>query len=180
MQFYTEEELTEWFSYLPDEIKEQDGPKPIRTYMDVWNNMAYENSLQYEDEMAKLRHITSDTGFVVLAELGLWNGKRVGYKYLQARTLIEVIQWLVGRADGYVHIYVEKNGRSSDVIVQDRHHDGDNYYRIRVPNAKWTYTTENRVDETVLSGKNTNEVKIKTINHYTKSVAPAVCSVYGW
>lgn len=135
----------------------------------IWSNMndTEDPELQcmyLEDERQNL-NIIADGRILVIADLGLWNGRRQGYKILGKR----VSDILFSDAD-----YVEWYSDGHNIKATATHHDGTNYYEYRV-------IREDRNIENLLDAiYNGEEITRKKLNYYTKSLYRDVAKVYGW
>lgn len=71
--------------------------------------------------------INIDENILVIADLGLWNGRVSGYKELSNNP--QDVLYIINNGDDDYSVYCnEKN----EVFGQSIHHDGTNYYRFRV------------------------------------------------
>lgn len=83
--------------------------------------MMYEENGHYlEDERLNL-DIQLSQPILVVADLGLWNGRRTGYKEIPSGNIRDC---LYSDYD-YTTWYVDRNG---DFRCDDTHHDGTNHY----------------------------------------------------
>lgn len=136
---------------------------------DINDEMSYntcrENiDLYYEDEKINLNKPLHGR-VLCIADLGLWNGRRSGYRIMGAN-LNEVLKAFQG---DYCEVYFD--GRN--ICATDTHHDGTNHYTFR----------EIREDKNIdnLLGKLYNGTATsRDIATYTKSLAPYACEIYGW
>lgn len=109
-----------------------------------------------------------DGRILVIANLGLWNGNRLGYKILNCN--VNEIFNINSRGFDYAEFY----GDGYNIKGTEHHHDGTNYYEYRV-------IRENRNIENLLDAiYNGEEISRKKLNYYTKSLYPYVAKVYGW
>ena len=103
-------------------------------------------------------NIELDNNIVVIADLGLWNGRRSGYKVIGTnlndtlRSFIDCASELEFYTDGY------------NYCATEYHHDGTNHYIFRV--------LKDGVDAEKLGN-------YKDIMKYTKSLKNVVNNVYG-
>ena len=145
-------ELNEWDEDIEDE--------------DILWSYINETLAQYlDDERADLRSATTERRIIAFADLGLWNGRRQGYRILgfDASEIFNINEdYNEYYSDGY-------NIRANCV-----HHDGTNRILFRV--------MRNDKDPDLLLGKirRGEEVTEKQIYYYTKSLLPYVRKVYGW
>ena len=135
----------------------------------IWSNMEDTDeqemlSMYLEDERGNL-NIATDGRILVIADLGLWNGRRQGYKILGNKAS----DILYDDAD-----YVEWYGDGHNIKATAAHHDGTNYYEYRV-------IREDRNVENLLNAiYNGEEITRKKMNYYTKSLYKDVAKIYGW
>lgn len=96
---------------------------------------------------------------VIIADLGLWNGRVTGYKEVKNLTDISACM------EDYNTLYVERN----DLKVMAIHHDGTNYYLIREFKDISNEQRDNFLDK-IYNGKATR----KDITRYTKAIGKTV------
>lgn len=102
--------------------------------------MMYEENGHYlEDERLNL-DIQLSQPILVVADLGLWNGRRMGYKEIPSGNIRDC---LYSDYD-YTTWYVDKNG---DLRCDDTHHDGTNHYLYRVYKDNVSQTQKDRLKE---------------------------------
>lgn len=135
----------------------------------IWSNMndSEDPELQgmyLEDERQNL-NVETDGRILIIADLGLWNGRRQGYRILGTK----VSDIMYDMAD-----YIEWYGDGHNIKATAAHHDGTNYYEYRV-------IREDRNIENLLDAiYNGEEITRKKLNYYTKSLYRDVAKVYGW
>lgn len=163
-----------WFDDIPgrereDEIRgsiaEREG-KPVAEVTDgeYWDEVGFLNSLYFEDERANLDR-PLDGRVLVIASLGLWDGRRSGYKF--AGTNLNAVL-SAGCGDSYT---VGDDGR--DVVAVDSHHDGTNYYTFRE-------VREDRNVDVLLEKLYDGTATRADVNRYTRSLHRHVAEIYGW
>lgn len=101
---------------------------------------------------------------LVIADLGLWNGRRTGYKILN-RNLRSI---LVAQGDTYTVGFHRGNIKAIDV-----HHDGVNYYEYREIRPEKDIT---KLTKRLYEGE---PVSREMINAYTKSLKEPVEEALG-
>lgn len=119
-----------------------------------------------EDERQNLNIPTSGR-ILMIADLGLWDGRRSGYKIIDKRNINAI---LTNNHDGEVEYY--SDGWNIKGIW--KHHDGTDYFEFREIREGKQITN---LTERLYYGLSVNR---KMINYYTKSIAPQVNAVYGW
>lgn len=132
----------------------------------------YDIACQYnddylDDERANLT-VSLDTEIIILGDLGLWNGRRQGYKYLQSKVLSDC---LYSDDDG-IEWYVE----DGELKVIGHHHDGTNYYLYRRLKPGLSWTQRDNMEDKFYSGNYTQ----KDIDKYTLPLGNEVAKIYGW
>ena len=114
-------------------------------------------------------NLSQETGeIVIIADLGLWNGRVSGVKETGKYNL-NVILEPHGDIDDF-EVYVE----DGEVKGTGYHHDGTNYYTFRevIDREKWE-----TLRDKITAGE---EYTIDELNSSTKSLAERVNKVYGW
>lgn len=142
---------------------EYDNPYDI-TDDDVWA-FIYESLDQYlDDERANLNKPT-DGRILVIATLGLWDGRHSGYKILD-RNVNEIFC----TGEDYTEWYSDGHNIKATAV----HHDGTNCYEYRV------IREDRNIDNLLNAIYNGEEITRKKLNYYTRSLHPYVAKVYGW
>lgn len=126
--------------------------------------MYLSNELDFEAEMVNL-DIKLPGEILVIASLGLWNGRRSGYK-IMGNNLNEILTASIG--DLYEVYFDGHNIKAKDV-----HHDGTNYYEFRL------IRNDKNID-ILLEKIYNDDFSRRDINNYTRSLAPYIKEVYGW
>ena len=89
---------------------------------EAWSCACELNDDYLSDERANLNVRIGD--LIVIADLGLWNGRRKAYKVIPNATLADAIS--VAECD-FIDWYVE----DGEMKIDDVHHDGTNHYLFR-------------------------------------------------
>ena len=84
---------------------------------DVWDRIYNEIDWTFDDEFNNL-DIKTENDIIAIASMGLWNGRRSGYKLLNRRNLNEIM--ICGNED-YNHLYYDgfKNKKTGKVIEEN-------------------------------------------------------------
>lgn len=147
------------------EIAEENGwDEDTDDENNLWNYI-YEELDHYIDDERMNLDVTTDGRILVVADLGLWYGRRQGYRILDRNIKnilsadVDYVEWY---SDGY------------NIKATATHHDGTNYYEYRV-------IREDRNIQNLLDAiDNGEEITRKKLNYYTRSLEPYVRRVYGW
>ena len=106
-------------------------------------------------------NIALNENIICIADLGLWNGRKMGYKILRPNleSIFEV-PYLTS-------LYVNKRG---NVRVTGNYHDGTNYYLFR----EWKDNLSDSQKETFLNKVYYEKVTSQDISRYTKSLGELI------
>lgn len=149
-----------------DYIKEEEEYNDVEYTEDEKYEKIYDlNNMYFDDEMDNLGTVNLDGRILVIADLGLWDGRHQGYKIVSSKLSNAL------RTDcDYAEWYVEDNDLQSKQI----HHDGTNYMMYR--EIKEDRNIEN-LTEAIYNGETISRQKLSA---YTRSLAPKVNAIYGW
>lgn len=126
------------------------------------------NADYLDDERLNL-NIQLSQPILVIADLGLWNGRRSGYKEISSGNIRDCLY----SEHDYTTWYVDKEG---DLRCDDYHHDGTNHYLYRVYKDSAT-----EKQKTELRGKIYFGIATRSdIERVTKRLGDEVGKVYGW
>lgn len=131
----------------------------------LYNYMIETNYSYLDDERANLDEAVEGR-ILVIADLGLWNGRKSGYKIIDSGNIKDILS--------FTYDYVEFYGDGYNIRGTEAHHDGINRFLYRV--IREDRNINNLLDE-IYNGK---EISKSKLNYYTKSLYPFVKAVYGW
>lgn len=146
--------------------KEMRKDNPNYTDEEIMDMMLDLNASYLNDEIANL-DIELDSSIIIIASLGLWNGRKHGYKLLGSN-----INDCLRQQFDDMSFYVE----SGDFQGTEHHHDGTNYYLYRKLKAD---LNQKEIDD-FLDIAYRREPSKEEIDKYTESLAPYINNVYGW
>lgn len=158
--------LEDWAGYI--EMLKEDGT--LDEDDDGYEACAEINSMYLDDERINL-NIEIPSGIIVLADLGLWDGRRFGYYQHEMHNISDCLYALV-RGCSYPTWYVDRY----DFKCDEAHHDGTNHYIYRAWKDNISEEQKENFLDKVYRGKATS----KDITRYTKSLKPYIANVYGW
>lgn len=161
-------ELENWKEFLEGE---EDRLGHTLTEMEQYDLVNAMNGDYLDDERANL-NIQLQYPILVVGDIGLWNGRRQGYKIIRSGNIKDILysnvegmstcKWY---CDGY------------NICCRETHHDGVNFYIYRKIVRGWDEGTIDRLLRAICGRK--DNVK-KLMNYYTRSIAPDVGRVYGF
>lgn len=128
---------------------------------EIWQDIDF----SYDAEMDNLSK-RLDGRIVAIADLGLWNGQRRGYKIL-SDNLNEVISF--GMSCDEREVYFDRY----NVKATGYHHDGSNSVLFR------ELKEDRNIDNFLQKIYNNETISNSTLNYYTKSLRPYIKEVYG-
>ena len=136
---------------------------------DTLREEMYELNNNYLDDERMNLNIKTEGRIVCIADLGFWNGRRLGYK-LYGNNIRECLEFFGSCA--YADFYVDRY----DFGCRQSHHDGNHVciYRELKPSI-----SSDQADNFLWKVYNGTVTK-KDITRYTRSLAPYIKKVYGW
>ena len=135
---------------------------------EITDEWIYEYFWEYlEDEKANLNKET-DGCIIAFADLGFWNGRRIGYKKIG--TNVADIFNICANGDYEVEWYADRY----NVCLNVAHHDGTHYIVFRYVKSE---DKADEICEKIYNGKISTE---KQLFKATKSIRPFVANIYGW
>lgn len=126
-----------------------------------------DNSIWFDDEKIMLEGLKGYNGIIAIADLGLWNGRRVGYKEYDA------LEDIMYSSCDYEKIYVDGYG---NLRKEESHHDGNNSILYR----QWKDGTTDAQRERFLDKCYNGTLKDADISRYTDKLGHLIAEVYGW
>jgi len=126
---------------------------------------SFSNEDEEFDNIKEAFNLITDGTIVAIVDLGLWNGRKQGYKLLNDN-LNEIFSIVI---HGDLQIYYD----GINLRGINHHHDGTNYILFREfkPNVN-----KDILLDTIYSG---NIIPTNMLNNYTKSLKPYVKKIIG-
>ena len=131
--------------------------------------LMYELNGDYLDDERSNLDIQLSRPILVVGNLGLWHGRRMGYKEIPSGNIRDC---LYSDYD-YTTWYVDRNG---DFRCDDTHHDGTNHYLYRVYKDNISEAQKDRLKEKIYNGTATRA----DIARVTRRLGDEIGKVYGW
>lgn len=141
-----------------------------------WPESKFENEMwilnreYFYDEQANL-NIPTEGRIIEIADVGLWDGRRVGYKLLNEHNIRACLNLKRGCEYGEWWVDSHNNLRSSQT-----HHDATHYILYREVKPEISSDQLDNFCWKLYRGKATS----KDITKYTRSLGKRVKDVYGW
>ena len=120
------------------------------------------------DERANL-NIQLSQPILVVADLGLWNGRFMGYREIFSGNIRDCLY----AEHDYATWYVDRYG---DLRCDDVHHDGTNHYLYRAYKDGVSEAQRDRLKERIYDGTATRS----DIARITRRLGDEIGRVYGW
>jgi hypothetical protein len=131
----------------------------------MYNRAVEDNDMFLDDERDNL-NIQLDNPILVIADLGLWNGRHSGYKIIQSGNIKDI---LYSDCD-----YVEWYSDGYNILARMSHHDGTNYLTYK--EIRSGVDIDNLLNK-IYNGK---YYSMSYLRRYTRSILPYVAGVCGW
>lgn len=148
------------------EIAEENGwDEDTNDDYNLYRYMIETNDMYLDDERMNLDKVVEGR-ILVIADLGLWNGRKSAYKIVGSGNIKDIL--------GFTYDCAEFYGDGYNIRGTEVHHDGTNHYLYRV--IREDRNIQNLLDD-IYDGK---EYTMKKLNYYTKSLYKDVAKIYGW
>ena len=131
----------------------------------------YELNGDYLDDERSNLDIQLSRPILVVGDLGLWHGRRMGYKEIPSGNIRDCLY--SERDMDHSTWYVDKNG---DFRCDTIHHDGTNHYLYRAYKENVSEAQIDRLKEKLYSGTATRA----DVTRVTKRLGDEIGRVYGW
>ena len=132
-------------------------------------DLMHERNDEYLDDERTNLNIQLNEPILVIADLGLWNGRRMAYKEIPSGNIRDC---LYSDYD-YTTWYIDRNG---DFRCEDIHHDGTNHYLYRAYKDGVSEEQKTRLKDKIYAGTATRA----DITRVTKRLGDEIGKVYGW
>ena len=152
-------DIKDWEDYFESEFDYE------LTENQKYNEMIDLNNQYIDDERDNL-NIQLNNPIIAIADLGLWNGRKQGYKIIESGNIKDI---LYSDAD-----YVEWYSDGYNIKSVQVHHDGTNYIEYRELKDN---VNIDKFTDMIYEGK---EITRSLLNRYTNSIEKHVRNVYGW
>lgn len=151
----------DWKDFFDDEYPGLDVDERI--------DLMYELNNEYLDDARMNLDIPVSEEIIVLGDLGLWNGRKSGYKEIHGHSIKDCLH----TDTDYATWYLDDRG---DLCCEAIHHDGTNHYLYRVFKPDVSGTRKENFLEKVLRGTVTRA----DITRTTQRLGDKIAEVYGW
>lgn len=151
----------DWKDDLEDEFPDMSEDERIQ--------MMYERNNSYLDDERCNLNIQMSMPIIVIGDLGLWNGRRNGYKDVPSGNIRDC---LYSDTD-FTTWYVDRLG---DLRCDAVHHDGTNHYLYRAFKPGVSEAQIDRLKEKIYDGTVTRT----DITRVTMRLGDEIGKVYGW
>ena len=151
----------DWREYLEEEYPELSEDERYYKMLEI-------NDSYLDDERMNL-NIQLSEPILLIADLGLWNGRHSGYKVIESGNIADCLRL----HHDYATFYVDRLG---DLRCDDVHHDGTNHYLYRMFKEGSTEQQKENLEDKILQGTVTRA----DITRVTKRLGDEIGRVYGW
>jgi len=154
-------DIEDWREYLEEDYPGYDE-------FDLYEKMVEINSEYLGDERANLNKPIGGT-MLVVANLGLWDGRRQGYKEIRNAKLKDALDYKYDSAEWYVT-------RDGEFCGTQCHHDGTNHYVYRKVKENASDDELADLELKLYNGEATQD----DIDKVTEKIGKQVADVYGY
>ena len=151
----------DWREYMESEFPELSEDERYDKMLEI-------NDSYLDDERMNL-NIQLSEPIILIADLGLWNGRHSGYKVIESGNIADCLRL----HHDYATFSVDRFG---DLRCDDVHHDGTNHYLYRVFKDGTTDQQRENLEEKILYGTASRS----DITRVTKRLGDEIGRVYGW
>lgn len=127
----------------------------------------------FDETDYNLRNAEVYAPILVIADLGLWNGRRSGYKEMICSNVGEAVRRACDLDLSSGEVYVDELG---DLCITQPHHDGINYLLLREWKENATEAAKKNLRNKIYYGTATR----KDITRCTRRLGDRIAEVYGW
>ena len=135
-----------------------------------YEEMVETNDSYFEDEKCNL-NLPTEGRIIEIADVGLWNGRRMGYNLLNEHNINACLNFKTSCEDGEWWVDSHNNLRS-----RQSHHDGTHFILYREVKPEITSDQLDNFCWKLYNGEATS----KDITKYTRAIGKQVRNVYGW
>ena len=157
-------DVDDWKAYLLEaypEIDPEDEDALYRLMIDINND--------YLDDERQNLNIQLSQPILVIADLGLWHGRRMGYKEIESGNIRDCLY----DSNDYSEWFVDSRGNLRCTSI---HHDGRNHYLYRVWKDGVSDTQRENLEDKLYRGI----ASPRDITRLTRSIGREIGAVYGW
>ena len=151
----------DWRKYMEEEF-------PDLSENERYYKMLEINDSYLDDERVNL-DIQLSQPILLIADLGLWYGRRDSYKVIESGNIADCLRPFYD----YTTFYVDRLG---DLRCDDIHHDGTNHYLYRVFKEEASEQQRKNLEDKILQGTATRT----DITRLTRRLGDEIGKVYGW
>lgn len=127
----------------------------------------YDNIGRWYDDETDSLHKQLEGRILAIANMGLWNGRRTGYKILD-NNLNEVLTSTIGCDEKEVYF------DGYNIKAEGYHHDGRNFVEFR------EIREDKNIDKLLDKIYMNKPISRRELNYYTKPLGKYVKQIYGW
>lgn len=155
----------DWRKDYEEVARENEWDEDTSDPNNLWQYMIATHNTYLDDERYNLNKYLNGR-ILIIADLGLWNGRKQGYKIIDGN----ISNILYDNDADFIEWYADQY----NIRATAHHHDGTNYYLYRE-------IREDRNIQILLDDiYNGREISRSKLNYYTRSIRPYVAKIYGW
>lgn len=163
-------DLDDWMEGIKETLELNDVDYSDWDEYKFYNEMIESNNDYFDDERMNL-DIPTEGRIIEIADVGLWNGRRMGYNLLNKHNINACLNFKTNCDFGEWWVDSHNNLRS-----RQSHHDGCHYILYREVKPEISSDQLDNFCWKIYEGKAT----AKDITRYTRSLGKRVKNVFGW
>lgn len=156
--------IDDWKEFLDEEY-----PDVVDEY-DKYMIIDKMNDFYLDDERTNL-DITLKENIFIIANIGRWCGRRIGYKELGSNNIADCLRFELDC--DFAEWYVDNYGR---FCSRQTHHDGTHFLQY----LAWKDGVTDEQKERVLDGIYSGRISKRTLRRYTENIGKYIANIYGW
>ena len=163
-------DLEDWMEAIKETLELNDIDYSDWDESKFYREMIEFNNHYFDDERRNL-NIPTKGRIIEIADLGLWNGRRMGYKLKDEKNIRACLSFDADCEYGEWYVDSHNNLRSIQT-----HHDGKNLLLYREVKPEISSDQLDNFCWKIYNGEATS----KDITRYTRSLGKRIKNVYGW
>lgn len=156
-------DYNEWKEIYKETAEANEWDEDTENEDNLQSFISEELERNFDDKRANL-NIPLDGRVIAIADLGLWNGRKQGYRILK-----ENVNSIFNIGEDYSEYYSD----GYNIKATLTHHDGTNYIEYR------EIREDRNINNLLIAIFNGEKISRKKLNYYTRSLLPYVAKAYG-
>lgn len=170
--FNDNETMKRWATDVREMLIEDGEDKTELSDEKIHERIEDDNYMYLDENRADLNSIQIPDSIICIGDLGLWNGRVLGYREF-SDSIGDCLQAQSSCTSVYAKWYVDEYG---DFRGEECHHDGTNRYLYRMWKPTTSEIQRKNLKDKIYSGELTKQ----DISRYTVRLGDYIGKIYGW